>query len=175
MQNSQNFIERRAVELVIAAINVAHNANAIDRQRGRVRDVNGISAERVMEAVGFGHDPILIEQKDAGDGMLLQESSRLPHAVPLFGGNERQLCSRCLNFPSPRLELSHALHAVRSPSAAQKLEKQRALCEQSAESECALTVGRSQGEIRRARPDLQSVCAVLHVEFDFKRGGNQEQ
>ena len=140
-----------------------------------MRDVNGIRGERVMEPVGFGHGPILIEQKDAGDGMLLQESSRLPHAVPLFGGNERQLCSRCFNFPSPRLELSHALHAVRSPGAAQKLKNQRALREQTAESECALTVGRSQGKIRRARPDLQSVCAVLHVEFDFKRGGNQEQ
>src|ERR1035441_105651 len=108
-----------------------------------------------MEPVGFGHGPILIEQKDASEGMLLQESSRPPHAVALFGSNERQLCSRCLNFRSPRLELSHAIHAVRSPCAAQKLENQRALCEQSAESECALTVGRSQGEIRRARPDLQ--------------------
>src|SRR5208282_494460 len=173
LQSSQNLMQRRAVELVLAAIDVAHQAAVIDYERGGVRNVNGIRGERVMEPVGFGHGPILIEQKDAGDGMLLQESSRLPHAVPLFGGNEHQLCSRCLNFS--RLELSHALHAVRSPSAAQKLENQRALCEQSAESKCALTVGRSQGEIRRARPDLQSVCAVLHVEFDFKRGGNQEQ
>ena len=44
-------------------------------QRGRVRDVECVGAERVMESVGFGHGAILIKQKDAGDGMLLQEFS----------------------------------------------------------------------------------------------------
>src|ERR1700693_648142 len=90
-QSFQNLIERRAVELVIAAIDVAHQAAAIDYQSGRVRDVECVGAERVMEPVGFGHGPILIKQKDAGDGMLLQEFSRLPHAVPLVGRDERQL------------------------------------------------------------------------------------
>src|SRR4029077_8629218 len=107
--------------------------------------------------------------------MLLQEFPWLPHTVPLFGGNERQLCSRCFNFRCPRLELSHAFHAVRSPGAAQKLENQRALLEQPTESECALTIGRSQRRVRGGRTDLQSFVAVLHVEFDSKRGGNQEQ
>src|ERR1700674_2874749 len=107
-----------------------------------------------MKPVGFGHGPILIKQKDAGDGMLLQKLSWLPHAVPLFGRNERQLCSRCFNFLSSRLELSHALHAVRSPSAAQKLENQGALLEQPMESECALTIGRSQGKVRGGRSNL---------------------
>src|ERR1700686_5587889 len=116
-----------------------------------------------MKPVGFGHGPILIKQKDAGDGMLLQKLSWLPHAVPLFGGNKCQRCPRCFNFLSPRLELSHALDAVRSPSAAQKLENQRALLEQLTESECALTVGRSQGKVRGGRTDLQSFGAVLHV------------
>src|ERR1700674_3314436 len=117
----------------------------------------------------------LIQQKDAGDGMLRQEFSRLPHSVPLFGGDERQLCSGCFNFLSSRLELSHALNAVWSPCAAQKLENQRGLLEQPAESECALAIGRSQGKVRGRRTDLQSFGAVLHVEFDCKRGGNQEQ
>jgi len=45
----------------------------------------------VMEPVDFGHGPILIKQKDAGDGMFLQKFSRPPHAAPLFGRNERQL------------------------------------------------------------------------------------
>src|SRR5216684_1325275 len=106
-----------------------------------------------MEPVGFGHGPILIEQKDAGDGMFLQEFSRPPHAVPLFGGDERQLCSCRFNVRSPRLEPSQALHAVRSPCAAQKLEDQRALCEQTAESECGLAIGRSQGKVWGARTD----------------------
>src|SRR5208282_1156340 len=107
--------------------------------------------------------------------MFLEKLSRLPDAVPLFGGKERQLCSGCFNILSPRLKLSHALHAVWSPGAAQKLENQCALREQTTESECALTIGRSQGKIWGARSDLQSFSAVLHVEFDFKSGGNQEQ
>src|SRR6266436_3370956 len=128
-----------------------------------------------MEPVGFGPGAILIEQKDAGEGMLLQEFSWLPDAVPLFGGDECQLCSGGFNFLFSRLELSHALHAVRSPGAAQKLENQRALREQTSESECALAIGCSQGKIWCWRSDFQSVGAVLHAEFDFKRGGNQEQ
>src|ERR1035441_6350502 len=88
-QSRYDFIDRRAVELVIAAIEVAHRAAAIDHESSRVRDVDGIRAERVMQSVGFGHSPILVEQKDAGDGMLFQKFPRPPHAVPLFGGNER--------------------------------------------------------------------------------------
>src|SRR5450759_4589768 len=126
LQSLYDLIQRRAVELVIAAIDVAHQAAAIDYHSSRVRDFERVGAERVMEPVGFGHGPILIEQKDAGDGMLLQEFPRPPHAVPFFGGNERQLCPHRFNFRFSRLELSHALHAVRSPSAAQKLENQGA-------------------------------------------------
>src|SRR5260221_1481726 len=116
-----------------------------------------------METVGFGQGAILIEEKGAGDGMLLQEFSWLPDTVPLFGGDECQLCSCCFNFRSPRLQLSHALRAVWSPGAAQKFENQRALGEQSSESDCALTIGRSQGKVRGARTDLQSFGAVLHT------------
>src|ERR1700694_4335700 len=82
----QNLFERGAIELVIAAIDVAHCAAAIDYESCRVRDVERVGGERMMESVGFGHGPILIKQKDAGDGMLLQELSWLPHAVPLFSG-----------------------------------------------------------------------------------------
>jgi len=103
---------------------------ATNDERSRVRDVERVSTPSVMESVGFGHGAILIEQKDTGDGMLLQKFSRLPDAVPLFGGDERQLRSRCFNFRFPRLELSHALHAVRSPGAAQKLKNQRTLRQQ---------------------------------------------
>ncbi len=47
--------------------------------------------------------------------------------------------------------------------------------EQSSESDCALTIGRSQGKFRSARTDFKSVGAVLHAEFDCKRGGILEQ
>src|SRR5260370_887072 len=86
LQSSQNFFERRAVELVIAAIDVPHYAAPIDYQSGRVRDVERVGGECVTETVGFGHGPILIEPKDAGDGMVLPEFSRFPHRIPLYGG-----------------------------------------------------------------------------------------
>src|SRR5208283_125138 len=117
-QSSDDLIERRAIKLAVAAIEIAHPSVAIDDQRSRARNVNTVGAERVMESVLFGHGSILIEQKRAGDGMLLEKFSRLPHAIPLFRGNERQLCSRRFDLREPRLELSHALHAVRSPGAA---------------------------------------------------------
>src|ERR1035438_2281642 len=147
LQSSDDFIEQRAVVLVIAAVDIAHPPITIDDERGRVRDVNGIGAECVMEPGFPGHGSCLIEQKDAGDGMLLQKSSRPPHAVPLFGGKEHQLGSRRFDFRPSRLELSHALYAVWSPGTAQKLENQRALGKQTIESEQALAIGRSQRKI----------------------------
>jgi len=107
-----------------------------------VRDVDSVMTERVMESVVSGHGALLIEQERAGDGMLLKKLPRLPHAIAFFGGDECQLGSRRRNLRYPRLELSHALDAVRSPSAAQKLENQRALGQHAIESECALAIGR---------------------------------
>src|ERR1700687_1900785 len=85
-QSFQNLIQRCTIELVIAAIDVAHYAAAVvvatNDESSRVRDVERVSGERMMEPVRLGHGAILIKQKDAGDGMLLQELSGLPHAVP---------------------------------------------------------------------------------------------
>src|SRR5260221_4644550 len=116
-----------------------------------------------MEIVGVGAGPTLMGEKGGADGMLLQEFSWLQATVSLFGGDECELCSCCFNFRSPRLQLSHALRAVWSPGAGEKFENQRALGEQSSESDCALTIGRSQGKVRGARTDLQSFGAVLHT------------
>jgi hypothetical protein len=173
LQSFENYIQRRSVELVTAAIDVAQYPTLIDYQRGWVGDVESVGGERVMESVGFGHDAILIEQKDAGDGMFLQEFSRLPYTVPFFGSDERQLCSGCFNFRYPGLELSHAFHAIRSPGAAQKLENERSVREQTSESEYALAVGRSQRKIRGARPDFQSVGAVFHVHVVLTLGDGE--
>jgi hypothetical protein len=40
----------------------------------------------MIEPVSFGHGPVLVEQKDAGDGILLQKLLRLKHAPAFFGG-----------------------------------------------------------------------------------------
>jgi len=172
LQSSKNVIERRAVVLVVAAVDVTHPPVAVDDEGGRVRDVDSVMTERVMESVVSGHGALLIEQERAGDGMLLKKLPRLPHAIAFFGGDECQLGSRRRNLRYPRLELSHALDAVRSPSAAQKLENQRALGQQAIESERALAMA-APSENMGEGADLQSLGAVLHVEFDFKRGGKR--
>ncbi len=41
-QSFKNLVQRRTVELVIAAIDAAHHAAAIDYERGRVRDVERV-------------------------------------------------------------------------------------------------------------------------------------
>src|ERR1700677_1590750 len=128
-----------------------------------------------MQSVSFGHSPILIQQEETRDGMLRQEFSRLPPTISFFGSDECQLGSRRFNFRYPRLQLSHALHAVRSPCSAQEFKNQHSLRQQTREIEYALAVCCSQGKIWGRRSDFESVCAVAHVEFDFKRGRNQEQ
>jgi hypothetical protein len=170
LQSSHDFIERRPVELVIAAIDITQppitTVGSINDECCRMRDVDGIGAEGVMKAIGFGHSAVLIEQKHAFDGMFGQEFSRLPHAIALFGGYKSQLRSRRLDLRYARLELSHAFHAIRSPGAAHKFENQLALSEQTVESERALAVGRSQRKTWGERADLQSFRAVLHADFE---------
>src|ERR1035441_4563435 len=100
-----------------------------------MRDVERIGSEGVMDPVLFGHGAILVQQKRRREGMLLQKLCRFPYPVALFRGNKHKLRSRNLNFRLSRLELSHALHAVRSPCTAQKLKNDRAMLEEAAESE----------------------------------------
>src|ERR1035438_9199564 len=166
----EHFIERSTVLLSCAAIDVAHRPRPIDHECRGMRDVQRIGSERVMDPVVFGHGAILVQQKGRRDGVLLQKLCRLPYPVALFRCNKHKLRSRNLNFRLSRLELSHALHAVWSPGAAQKLKNCRAMLEEAAESEDAVAVGCGQRKVRSARPDLESFGAVLHVEFDFKRG-----
>jgi hypothetical protein len=119
---------------MVATKDVANDTSTIDHKSCWMRDVKRVGAKRVMQPIRFRHDAILVEQKDAGDGMLLQKFSRLPHAAPFFSGDEGQSPSGWLNIASPRLQLSHALQAVRSPCAAKKLQNERAIREQIAES-----------------------------------------
>src|ERR1700730_16085834 len=103
--------------------------------------------------------------------MLLEKLCGLPHAISPFGGDERQLRSCCFNFSSAGLELSHALHAVRSPCTAQTLDNQRASGKQTGESELAIAVGCSQGKVRGTCADFQGFGAILHVELTLGEVG----
>jgi len=152
--------------LVARAVDIPHPSAAIDDECGRARNVNGVAAEGVMDAVVSGRGAIFIEQEHAFDRMLRQEAFRLPDAIALFGGDEYQLRPRGFYFWHARLELSHAFSAIRSPGAAHKFENQLALGEQTVESERALAVGRSQRKIRGERADFQSFRATFHADFE---------
>src|SRR5208337_3290751 len=105
-----------------------------------MRNVHGIHAERMMKPVSLGDGTILIQQNRKRDGMLLQEFPRLPCAIAFFGCHECHLRSCRFDFLFSRLKLSHALHAVRSPGPAQKLQDQRPMLEETAEAKYALAV-----------------------------------
>src|ERR1700733_365203 len=167
-QSSQNLIQRRAIELIVAAIDVSHESATVAATRyqqcRRTRDINCVCTERMMQPVLLRHTAILIEQKNTLNRMLLKESPRLPNPITPLRRDKRQLRSCLFNLRHPRLELSHALHAIRSPGAAQKLKNQLALGKQSIESKHPLAVGGSHRKPRSNRTNLKSLCAVLHVE-----------
>ena len=58
-----NLIERRPIRLTVPAIDVLNFPIAIDHQGCRMRDVDRIHAQPVIQPVSFGHRPVLIQQK----------------------------------------------------------------------------------------------------------------
>src|SRR5215467_6040619 len=103
-------------------------------------------AKQMLQSVSPGRHSILVEQERKRNRMLLQILHRIPYAAAFLGGNVGCRAQILLS----RLELSHALHAVRSPGAAQKLQNQRPACQQSAEGYLPLAIGRAERKIRRA-------------------------
>jgi len=80
-----------------------------------------------------------------------------------------------LNLLLPWLKLSHALNAVRSPCAAQKVQNHRALRPQGRKRKTPLAIGCRQRKIWRQRADNQGFRAVRHLNFDCKGGVRSEQ
>src|SRR5512147_1056406 len=58
----ENGLHRHAVVLIQADVNHANLALAIDHERGRMRDVERVEANRVVDAVGLGDAAIFVEQ-----------------------------------------------------------------------------------------------------------------
>jgi hypothetical protein len=110
--------------LVIAAVDVTNDSVTVDHQRGRVRDVQGIHPNQVIQPITFGNHSVLIEKKREAYRVLLQKLGRLKHPIPLFGGDVGQFRTRLRNLVLDRLDLSRALDAIRSPRPPQKLRDQ---------------------------------------------------
>jgi len=120
--------------------------------------LRSVGGESVMEPVGPWSrcDPHRGE-RTLEMGCFSRNFSPASTLRPLFfsAAMNANCAPAAFNFRSPRLELSHALHAVRSPGAAPENSRiKRALREQASESECAFAVGRFQGKSLGARdPD----------------------
>jgi hypothetical protein len=116
-----------------------------------------------MQAVRFRHGPILIEQKWALNRTFVEKFSRLPHAVPFFGGYEYQLRSVCLDVFDSRLNLSHALNAVWSPRAAQEFQNKGALRQEVRQRETSRPIRGLQRKVGSQRSDCQRIRSIFHV------------
>src|SRR5271165_2252477 len=59
----QNLLHRRPIHLVLASVDVADRSAAIDDQRGRMRDIDGVLSQAVIQPVRLGRRAVFIQQK----------------------------------------------------------------------------------------------------------------
>ena len=91
-------MERCTIRLTVPAIDVLDFPVARDDQAGRMRDVDRIDAEPVIEPVSFRHHPVFIQQKGVRHGMRLQKLRRLPYARNFSRRDVHQLRSCFLDL-----------------------------------------------------------------------------
>ena len=122
-------IERWPVQLVVTPIDVAHRAIGGNAEGRRMRNVDRIMGQVMVEPVRLGHGSVLIEQKREGHRVFGQKLRRLPYAVASLGREVCNLQPGLLKFSLHWLKLNHASHAVRSPGSAEKLHNQCSPCQ----------------------------------------------
>ena len=110
--------------MIAAAVDISHNPATIDDQCGRMRDVDSIQANPVIQAVCLGYATIFVQKNWERNRMFGEELGRLMHPLPLLRRNEDRLRPYALDLLGQRLELSHALDAIRSPGPAQEFQNQ---------------------------------------------------
>lgn len=123
-----------------------------------------------MQSICFRHGPVFVKQKGALDGTLFEKLFRLPHAVPLFGGNEYQLRSVVLDVFDSGLKLSHALDAIRSPRPAQEFKDKRALRQEARQRETSRAIRRLQRKIGSRGSKFERIGAIRHLRFTLGQG-----
>lgn len=149
--------------LIVAAIDVTNGSITVDHQRGRMRDIQGIHPNQVIQPITLGNHSVLVEKKRKTDRVLLQELGRLKHPIPLFGGDVGQFRTRLGDLVLDRLDPSRALDAIRSPRPPQKLGDQNPAPQKTRQSQHALAVGGFERKLRSPRPNLQGFGVVEHL------------
>src|ERR1700746_1225094 len=127
--------------LVVAAINVTNGSFAIDDQGCRVRNIERVHANQVIQPVTLGNHSVLVQKKGERDWVFLQKLARLEEAVPLFRRNEGQLRTGLGNLVLDRLGPSHALDAIGSPGTPQELRNQQTAPQKSRQRQHPLAIG----------------------------------
>src|SRR5438045_1064822 len=101
--------------------------------------------------------------------MLFEEALRLKHSAALLRGDEDDSNACFDELLLGRLKLSHALYAVGSPSAAEKLEDGRPLRDEFRERVLARAVCRAQAKIGSAIARLKCAAVVHEIECSAGR------
>ena len=154
--------------LVVAAIDILDGSFAVNHQRRRVRDVQRIHANQVIQPIVLGNHSVFIQKKRKRYRVLFQKLGRLEHAIPLLCSNERQLGPglRNLVLESTRPEpcagrnsvTTYPAETLRSESAPQK----------SRQSQNSSAIGGFQCKFRGPLSDPQSFRVVEHLGADCK-------
>jgi len=130
---------------------------AVFSKYAEVLDASGkpLSVRDALALINATLDTVLVEQERERHRMLRQKLFRLEQASALLRRDKEHRRSRLSDLLFQRLELSHALHAVRSPGAAQELQHHRPALQRPGQRVALLPVRRRQLKARRAVPDLQ--------------------
>ena len=107
--------------------------------------------------------------------MLPQIFCRFEKPFRLFRRDVDQVGSGAEDLVFKWLELSHALHAVRSPGAAQKFQNDRAALPHLRRRESSLAIGGGQREIGCALANGKGLRSFLHLLWTLEHGLVDEQ
>src|SRR5258706_4392990 len=83
-QRREGSLYRRAVRLRCAHVKKSDDRRRVEHEAGWARDVDGVQAEALVDAVRLGDLAVFVQQKREADGMFGEELFRLEHAAALL-------------------------------------------------------------------------------------------
>src|ERR1700692_3739161 len=110
-----------------------------------------VVSKGMIETVCLGHGAVFIKQERGRSRMLTEILRWVPDAFAFFGRDVNQAGSELLDLFFERLQLSHALAAVRSPRAAEEFDDERALRNQIRKRKTAIAIRSGQRKQGRGR------------------------
>src|ERR1700746_2785380 len=122
---ADHLFQGRSIPLIFSPVDVANRPFRIDHQRRWMGDLQGVHSKTVVQTIRLGRGSILIQQERKRDRVFLQELPGLEYPVAFLRRDEGKLCAQLSDLALDRLNLSHALGAVRSPRSPQELQDER--------------------------------------------------